>query len=170
MKFGLFLFFPIKKIRKIPGINFLMLLSLLALTLGSNAFAQSKGDRIFDKWKLQCPDSGYCTLYQGVHNPERPKAIYSLQVNRDIKRDKVHLRINLPLGILLPPGVGIKVGSVTKQIPVTVCLRTGCAVIAELDADLEKALNTEDAVEMRVLTSQTAENQLQFSLSGFLVS
>ncbi len=116
-------------------------------------------------WQRSCKE-GACILSQGLTNPEKPGIIYSAQFQRLNDGKQLVMQLNLPLGIYLPPGLGLEIGSVRKDLPVTVCIPSGCKAVLAVDGPLEQQLRSADSLKLRFHINESSSNELNFPLTG----
>jgi invasion protein IalB len=140
-------------------------LVILVAWLPATAIGQDV-TQIMGDWQLHC-EAGDCRIRQGLANPDQSGVVYSSDVQFLADKDKVVLSLSFPLGLYLPPGVGLRVGDETRDVPMTVCLPTGCLAIVELDVVLLNALRSEENYIVRFYTASETPNEIKFSLDGF---
>lgn len=139
-----------------------LLLSLLPLL---SAPASSADVAKHGSWQRSCKE-GACILSQGLTNPDKPGIIYSTQFQRINDGKQLVMQLNLPLGIYLPPGLGLEIGSVRKDLPVAVCIPNGCKALLPVDGPLEQQLRSADSLKLRFHVNESTSNELVFPLTG----
>lgn len=135
------------------------LLPLLAVPASSADVAKH------GSWQRSCKD-GSCILSQGLTNPDKPGIIYSAQFQRIDGGKQLVMQLNLPLGIYLPPGLGLEIGSVRKELPLAVCIPNGCKALMTVDGPLEQQLRSADSLKLRFHVNESTSNELVFPLTG----
>lgn len=130
--------------------------------------------QVYQDWRLICParkeKDAHCRITQDVVDSNSGQAVASLsivsEVNKDKKTTKVMV-VNVPLGVAIEPGLGLKVGGETKTAAYRTCLDGGCVAVLPDDEALEKSIaNTSDAsLNVGRLDGKTVS--LPFSTKGF---
>lgn len=136
------------------------LLAVLALP------ASSQVRDTFGDWQLACDLDG-CTMLQGLKNPARPSVTYSSEIKFVESADRPVLFLNFPLGVYLPPGIGLEIGSVRRDVPFAMCLPRGCQALVALDDGMLGALNAASTYRVRFNPGEATPAELEFSLEGF---
>ena len=142
----------------------IVLCAAAAMLLGP-VYAEDVDERIGD-WQLLCLDSG-CRIRQGLSNPQRPDIKFGSEINILESTGQTMLTLSFPLGIYLPSGVGLKVGETTRNIPVVVCLPTGCQAIVIIGSELRAALAESDSYTVRYYATKERPVEIEFSLDGY---
>jgi len=128
----------------------------------------------YDDWRLICPSTkekdASCRMTQDIVDTKSGQAIASLVVAKEIEKDKSEstvLAVNVPLNVLLEPGVGIKFGNETRTYQYKTCTEGGCIAIVPYDDQLEKTIESasDGAINVARLDGKTVE--LPFSTKGF---
>lgn len=143
-----------------------MWLLLAAMIVCLPAVAE-EAPKIFGAWQLYC-ENGQCRIRQGLANPERPGIVYGSEVQYMRGKEGAYLTLSFPLGIYLPPGIGLKVGDLTRDAPMTVCLPIGCQAIIEIDDELASGLQSAKDYQVRFYTTKGSPNEVTYSLTGFV--
>lgn len=141
--------------------------TLLIAVLSAPAFADEIKPAVteFGDWRAVCKTN--CVIAQGLQNPEQPSIIYSSQISYVSGNNDPVLQLNLPLGIYLPPGVAIDIGTNKHRAPVTVCLPEGCKVLLQLTPAIVQQLRDNAAYTVQLFVNEQSPRQLKFSLRGF---
>jgi len=101
----------------------------------------------FGAWQVYCrtfPRSSgrRCALVQSVTAEDRPNLDLTLMIYRTLKSDKTLLRAVVPLGVLLPKGLVLRIDKESAgATPFVRCTKNGCvaeAVLKEREIDLLK--------------------------------
>lgn len=129
---------------------------------------------VYKDWRLICParqeKDANCRMTQDIIDSKSGQSIASLVVYKELDKNKkatTLLAINVPLGVLLEPGVGVKFGNDIKTYAYKTCLEAGCVATVPYDAALEKAIaGTEDAA-ISVARLDGKAVDLPFSTKGF---
>lgn len=129
---------------------------------------------VYDDWRLICPatkekDSD-CRMTQDIVDQKAGQQVASLVLLKETDKDKKEstvLAVNVPLNVLLEPGLGLKIGNETKTYQYKTCLQGGCVAMVPYDKALEKSIegSSDAAVTVARLDGQTVE--LPFSTKGF---
>lgn len=129
---------------------------------------------VYNDWRLICParkdKDANCRMTQDVVDSKTGQAIASLVVYKETDKDKkttTLLAVNVPLGVALEPGVGLKFGNDMKSYQYKTCLEAGCVATVAYDEALEKSITgTEDAA-ITVARLDGKSVALPFSTKGF---
>lgn len=137
---------------------------ILVSTLSFGVFADQAKSEIHGNWKLTCENR--CVISQGLKASDS-NVLYGITVSRLQEGDAMVAQINLPLGVYLPQGIGLKVGKVRHESPVTTCLPKGCVAIIKLDRETLDALKKESDLGLRFYLTEKRPKEITFSLRGF---
>lgn len=135
------------------------------LAFSSIALAQDLA-RTYGNWKYSCKQ-GECVIKQGLKDNARPEIIYGSQFQLMREGNNTSMTLLFPLGIYLPPGVGLKVGNEARDVPMAVCLPRGCEALIVPDPALLDALRNEKSFKVRFYTFTNTPAEIEFSLDGF---
>ena len=129
---------------------------------------------VYQDWRLICParkeKDANCRMTQDIVDSKSGQAIASLVLFKEVGKDKKEstvLAVNVPLGILLEPGVGLKFGNDLKTYAYKTCLEGGCLAVVPVDAALEKSITGTDDAALNVARLDGKTVQLPFSTKGF---
>lgn len=150
------------------------LLALCALFLAPVAPARAADDgQTFGDWKVKCETidaaggKKQCFLFQEV-SLEAGKPMLNASVGYLGKDNKPMIILTVPLGVFIPPGVGIKIDDTE---PVTfhmqICAPDGCQAAAVVDDALLDRLRKGTAAKVAFLNAKRKEVVLSLSLKGF---
>ena len=139
----------------------IVLLCGLALPAAAEDVKKTLGD-----WQLVCEDDS-CRIRQGLANPEQPGVVYGSELQFAADGSQLVLTLSFPLGIYLPPGIGLSAGEQKREAPVAVCLPEGCKAIILVDDELSVALNGEESYSVRVYITEERPAEVEFSLTGY---
>jgi invasion protein IalB len=129
---------------------------------------------VYDDWRLICParkdKDGNCRMSQDIVDSKSGQSIASLVLVKEVGKDKKEstvLAVNVPLNVLLEPGIGLKFGNDSKAYQYKTCLEGGCVAMVPVDEQLEKTIagTSDAAVSVARLDGKTV--QLPFSTKGF---
>jgi invasion protein IalB len=130
--------------------------------------------QVFQDWRLICParkeKDVHCRINQDVVDSGSGQTVASLSLVNEVDKDKKSTRVlvvNVPLGVALEPGIGLKFGTDTKTSAYKTCLEGGCVAVIPADETLEKTIveTTEAAITVARLDGKAV--QLPFSTKGF---
>jgi len=130
---------------------------------------------VYDDWRLICParkdKDANCRMSQDIVDSKAGQSIASLVLLKELSKDKktesTVLAVNVPLNVLLDPGIGLKFGNDNKTYPFKTCLEGGCVAMVPVDDQLEKTIagTSDAAISVARLDGKTV--QLPFSTKGF---
>jgi invasion protein IalB len=123
-------------------------------------------------WQLVCkrPEGAkndVCALVQDVTSESNPNIGLSVQFQSDADGGKV-LRVFAPLGVLLPPGLGLQIDDAkVGHAPFVRCQVVGCVAQVTLPADLLDKFRAGKTAWFIVYQTKEAGIGIPVSLSGF---
>jgi len=127
--------------------------------------------REFRDWTLRCLETDgqrRCEMIQAVDDPADGEPVLAMVVTRQPGGAPPLAWIVLPLGLLLPPGVGLRIDQgETQRLPVRHCEPGGCLVPWELDAAALTALRGGVTLEVLAYDIDEEAVAIPVSLLGF---
>ncbi|MEG6508739.1 invasion associated locus B family protein [Methyloligella sp. 2.7D] len=127
----------------------------------------------YGAWQLSCrtPPGAReekCALVQSVTAADRPNVGLTVVFYKAVAEDKKLLRVVVPLGVLLPTGLGLKIDDEdVGNAPFLKCSRNGCiAEVVLQDAVIEKMKSGKQAVFIIFDTYESGIG-IPVSLEGF---
>jgi invasion protein IalB len=150
------------------------LLALLALGLtASPATAQGVVRSVHDDWQIRCEtppgaQNEQCALFQSVVAEDRANVGITVLILKTADQKSRLMRVQAPLGVLLPAGLGLKIDQADVGRAAFVrCLPKGCYAEVVVDEDLVKKLRSGTTATFFIF--QTPEEGIGFpmSLKGF---
>jgi len=149
--------------------------TLLACLVGSTVAASAQGAvrSVHGDWQIRCEtppgaQSEQCALFQSVVAEDRASVGITVLVLKTADQKTRLMRVQAPLGVLLPAGLGLKVDNVdVGRAGFVRCLQRGCYAEVVMDDDLVKKLRTGQTATFFIF--QTPEEGIGFplSLKGF---
>ncbi len=123
----------------------------------------------FEDWTLRCrPASETCVIQQNVIAEGSGKPVLQVLAGRYGPERVLGAVINVPVGVRLPPGLGIQVDErALRMFPFEICDSRSCEVRAVLDADLLQDFKAGLTGHVRVQNAGGQEMNVRFSLKGF---
>jgi invasion protein IalB len=156
--------------------RFLTLAAILASMLVSaegDASAQMRVDSEHGFWKVICETppgakSEQCGIHQSVEDATRTDLGLSITIIRPADRKGDLMRIQAPLGILLPTGVGLEIdGQNFGNVWFIKCFQDGCWADADIDAKLLDALKKGKQAIFKVFQTPEEGIGIPVDLTGF---
>jgi invasion protein IalB len=151
---------------------------LAALTVGcllaaTAASAQGTVRSVHDDWQIRCENppgaqNEQCALFQSVVAEDRANVGLTVLVLKTADAKSRLMRIQAPLGVLLPAGLGLKIDNVdVGRAGFVRCLPRGCYAEVVMDDELVKKLRNGTSATFFIF--QTPEEGIGFpvSLKGF---
>jgi invasion protein IalB len=137
------------------------------------ALAQSKMAAKYGSWETHCEtppgsQNEQCAIVQTVVDAERPNLTIVVIALKTADRKSRLLRIVAPLGVLLPPGVGLRIDNDDYgRINFIRCQNNGC--VAEVFIDDKLLQKLESGTSARMVIYQTLEEGVgvPVTLTGF---
>ena len=157
--------------RKIAGL-LLALVAAIVLAPGA-ASAQGTVRSVHDDWQIRCENppgaqNEQCALFQSVVAEDRANVGLTVLVLKTADQKSRLMRIQAPLGVLLPAGLGLKIDNAdVGRAGFVRCLPRGCYAEVVMDDELVKKLRTGTSATFFIF--QTPEEGIGFpvSLKGF---
>ncbi len=157
----------------------LLLVAVLVLAPASWAQDESQSPEGADSevqrhqdWAVECrpaPESEaeLCVMFQR-QVLEDGRTLLLMTVRRTTEHPEPVAILQLPLGVLLQPGVSISVdGGEPRELSYTLCNNDGCIAVFPLDGGMKEALKQGMTAEVLVVTADNREVTVDVSLSGF---
>ena len=119
----------------------------LAVPTAQAATIDTAGPEGAADWDVVCSGPETCTLSRTVINTESNERLATLAI--EVSGDDQSLTVTAPLGVAVVPGVRMIAGDTESDLPILVCLPTGCLSARALAEDELRSLAAQDAVELR---------------------
>lgn len=158
------------------GRFFALILAFSSLTLGGGAaFAVDSGVKgTFGNWTIRCEmpanaKSEQCALVQSVTAEDHPgiSAVVIVLKSSDNPGTRI-LRVVVPLGILLPAGLGLRIDDADiGRTGFMRCIATGCVAEVVMDDALTNKLRVGDTAFFVIFQNSDEGVGLPVTLSGF---
>jgi invasion protein IalB len=150
-------------------------LALIASVDARAAEADSHG-AIKDKhgdWVTRCetpPGAAYeqCAIVLSVVDQERPNLVLVVIVLNTADRKARLMRVIAPLGVLLPPGVSLRIdGTDAGRLSFLQCLPNGCVAQLAIDDSLLDKLKTGKTATLGIFQTPEQGVGMEAPLAGF---
>jgi invasion protein IalB len=150
-------------------------LAALAMMVGfhATAFAQGAVRSVHGDWQIRCEtppgaQSEQCALFQSVVAEDRANVGITVLVLKTADQKSRLMRVQVPLGVLLPAGLGLKIDQVdVGHVPFAHCFGSGCFSEVEMDDKLINQLKTGTTATFIVFQSPDDGVGIPVSLNGF---
>ena len=150
-----------------------LIAAILATLTGAAAHAQGAVRSVHDDWQIRCEtppgaQTEQCALFQSVVAEDRANVGLTVLVIKTADQKSKLMRIQAPLGVLLPAGLGLKIDNAdVGRAGFVRCLPRGCYAEVVMDDNLLKQLRTGQTATFFIF--QTPEEGIGFpmSLKGF---
>jgi invasion protein IalB len=141
--------------------------------LPSHAFAQGAVKSVHGDWQIRCEtppgaQSEQCALFQSVVAEDRANVGITVLVLKTADQKARLMRVQAPLGVLLPAGLGLKIDNAdVGRAGFVRCLPRGCYAEVVMDDTLVSKLRTGKTATFFIF--QTPEEGIGFplGLKGF---
>src|SRR6516165_6695102 len=135
--------------------------------------AQGVVRSVYDDWQIRCEtppgaQNEQCALFQSVVAEDRANVGITVVVIKTADQKARLMRIQAPLGVLLPPGLGLKIDQTdVGRVTFMRCLLKGCYAEVVMDDELLKKMSSGTTATFFIF--QTPEEGIGFpmSLKGF---
>lgn len=125
----------------------------------------------FNDWRMVCPadkdDKASCGMTADVVDPRSGTKLAQFALGSQPGKTEEELVISVPLTVLIPPGVGLQIGSDTKTYPYQTCVSTGCVSIVKVDDALLKSLDGASSMALVVTAQNGRSVSLPVSVKGY---
>ena len=124
-------------------------------------------------WQVSCrtppgAKEEKCALVQSVTAEDRPNVGLTVVFYRAIGENKKLLRVVVPLGVLLPTGLGLKIdGQDVGNAPFLKCGKRGCVAEVELQNEVINKLKKGETAMFIIFDTPEAGIGIPVSLQGF---
>ncbi len=145
----------------------------LAAQSAANQDAAEMETQQFEDWTLRCRPASdtqlrNCVIQQNVVAEGSGKPVLQVLAGRYGTEKVLGAVINVPVGVRLPPGLGIQIDErALRSFPFEICDSRSCEVRAVLDADLLQDFKAGLTGHVKVQNAGGQEMNLRFSLKGF---
>lgn len=168
-------FFPIALPHILFSFVFVAFIALLGSLFHVTTVAAQEGEirATYGAWNLKCgraPGSKLekCALVQSVTAEDRPNVGLTVIFLRSVDGNRKMLRIIAPLGVLLPPGLGLKIDNNdmghTKFLK---CGKIGCIAEAVVEDDFLKKFQSGSTAVFIIFQTPEAGIGIPIQLKGF---
>jgi len=125
----------------------------------------------YNDWRLICPadkeQKASCGMTSDVVDPRSGTKLAQLALGSQPGKTSEELVISVPLTVLIPPGVGLQIGSDTKTYPYQTCIATGCVSVVPVDDKLLKSLDSASSLAIVVTAQNGRSVSLPVSVKGY---
>jgi invasion protein IalB len=164
--------------RSKAGLAILSLVSglLLAISHASAAESQPQGGAVRGKhgdWATRCetpPGAAHeqCAIVLSVVDQDRPNVILVIIVLNTADRKTRLMRVIAPLGVLLPPGVSLRIDNAEAgRLSFLQCLPNGCVAQLAMDEALIDKLKKGKTATLGIFQTPEEGVGVQAPLAGF---
>lgn len=113
----------------------------------------------------------FCEMYQQVSEQENDQTVLEAVIGFPPDSERPVALFNLPLGMLLPPGVAMSIdGGEAERFAVQICLQAGCRTSIELGDELLSQMRSGERATLTIADPQNREVEIPLSLLGFSAS
>jgi invasion protein IalB len=151
-------------------------LALVAGAAGPSAAADAQSGAIKDKhgdWATRCEtppgaQNEQCAIVLSVVDQERPNLILVVIVLNTADRKARLMRVIAPLGVLLPPGVSLRIDEAeVGRLNFLQCLPNGCVAQLAMDDALMQKLKNGKTATLGIFQTPEQGVGVQAPLAGF---
>lgn len=154
-------------------VGYLSVAAFALMVLPSGVFAQGAVKSVHGDWQIRCEtppgaQNEQCALFQSVVAEDRANVGITVLVLKTADQKSRLMRVQAPLGVLLPAGLGLKVDNAdVGRAGFVRCLPRGCYAEVVLDDALISKLRTGQTATFFIF--QTPEEGIGFplGLKGF---
>jgi invasion protein IalB len=125
----------------------------------------------YSDWRLICPadkdEKAACGMTSDVVDPRSGTKLAQLALGSQPGKAGEELVVSVPLTVLIPPGVGLQIGSNTKTYSYQTCVSTGCVSVVKVDDNLLKSLDSASSLAIVVTAQNGRSVNLPVSTKGY---
>lgn len=127
----------------------------------------------FDDWGVRCGQANdgsgeRCEMFQQVTRDDSDETVLRVVIGFPPNQDRPAAIFQLPLGVVLPPGVAFRVDEGEPvRFPVQICVPQGCRADVPLSQEMIGAMRAGSRGYLRVQTPRGGTVDLPISLMGF---
>jgi invasion protein IalB len=160
-------------VRRCRVVGYACLAALAMAAFSSPAFAQGAVKSVHGDWQIRCEtppgaQGEQCALFQSVVAEDRANVGITVLVLKTADQKSRLMRVQAPLGVLLPAGLGLKIDNAdVGRAGFVRCLPRGCYAEVVMDDTLVGKLRTGQTATFFIF--QTPEEGIGFplGLKGF---
>ena len=140
---------------------------------GGEATAQGVVRGVYGDWQIRCEtppgaQGEQCALMQAVTAEDRPNVTMTILVLKTADQKYRLLRVNAPLSVLLPSGLGLKIDNDDiGHVGFVKCTLTGCLAEVVMDDNLLNRLRNGQTATFIIFQSPEEGIGFPVSLKGF---
>ena len=130
--------------------------------------------QVYQDWRVICParkeKDAHCRMESAVPDPNTGQTVVTLGIATELDKDKKAskvLVISVPLGVSLPPGLGLKLGSDTKAYAYRTCIESGCVAVVPSSDALERSIGEAGDTAVVVAGGGDQPVSVPFSTKGY---
>lgn len=145
----------------------------LPLLLAFAAPCAAATEQVFDSWTVRCEQvdgdgAPECIMYQNLVMRTGGEPVLQFSVGLAPPDDLPTVVLNLPLGIYLPPGIGMRIDDgTTARFPVERCDPDGCQAVLKLREATLAQLRAGRQLTIEFHDGERVPLSMNLSLTGF---
>lgn len=131
---------------------------------------------VYQSWQVICPSSkekeGACEIVREVIDDKSGQRVGRIAIGLEKGKKEETLVATVPLGVLLRPGLGIRLGGEpVKTFPYATCTAEGCVITTPIDAKLRDTLLASQDATLVIATPQDRSGvEFTFPMKGFVTA
>ncbi|MFD2207896.1 invasion associated locus B family protein [Kiloniella antarctica] len=164
-----------KSLKLLLNFKYLTCCFVLLISLSTSAFSQQASQRSVTRhgnWASHCTVNAPVSCYI-IHNVTlggNPKPVLTMAMGRPVNgsADVTSLILTLPLGVRLPEGFSLEVGSsIRRSYPFERCIVSGCQAEISVDPQLLQEFKSQNEGRVVFFDAVKKPIAVPFSLKGF---
>ena len=151
----------------------LLTIIVLLIGAGDTAFAQGAIRSVHGDWQIRCDtppgaQNEQCALFQAVIADDRPNVGITVLVLRTADQKIRLMRVQVPLNVLLPAGLGLKIDNAdVGRAGFVRCLLNYCFAEVVMDENLVKQMRAGQTATFFIFNTPEEGIGFPMSLKGF---
>lgn len=127
----------------------------------------------YQDWRLTCPPDSEmkraCSIATVISDPQSGRGVAEVSMGfENGQMDKRMLVVTVPIGVFIPPGVGIQIGADTQTAQYSTCFAIGCVATVHADDKLMESLKGAGSMNLLVADPRGRKFTLPVSMKGYV--
>jgi invasion protein IalB len=135
---------------------------------------------VFKDWRLACPgdeedkdkdgkpDKGVCALATDITDQASGQRVVQITMGAEAGKPDVEMMVlNVPLNVLVPPGLTVQIGGDNKTVPYATCLPSGCVATMTVDDKTADEMRTAQTMNLVLTGANSRSVTIPVSVQGY---
>lgn len=126
----------------------------------------------YKDWRVACPADddakASCALATDISDPKSGQRLAQVTMGFEAAKPDQHMFVvNVPLTVLIEPGLGLQIGSDTQTYKYATCVPNGCMATIPVDEKMSASLDGASSVGIVVMAQSGRSFTLPVSVQGY---